>query len=119
MLGCLLAVFGPVDAATPSPVALVEIAHLLAYVASSGCQFNRNGTWHDSRSAHLAKKERYRQDRGQIASAEDFIARAATKSSMTRRPYSVRCASGPVVASSQRLEAELTRFRMAEAAHRN
>ena len=39
----------------------LEIEHLLEFVARSGCQFNRNNTWHDSpeASAHLAKKERY------------------------------------------------------------
>jgi hypothetical protein len=28
-----------------------EIAHLLDYVGQSGCQFNRNGSWHDSKAA--------------------------------------------------------------------
>lgn len=113
VLGCLLTIGGHVDAATPPPVVVAEIARLLAYVESSGCQFNRNGTWHDSREAslHLKAKERYLEDRGQIASAEDFIAKAATRSSMTGKPYTVRCASGPVVASNEWLLVALQRLR--------
>jgi len=113
LLGCLLPIVGPVAAATPPPDAVAEIAHLLAYVESSSCRFNRNGTWYDSReaSAHLAQKERYLEDRGQIASAEDFIAKAATKSSLTGKPYTVRCASGPIMASAEWLLAALQRLR--------
>jgi hypothetical protein len=100
-------------AATPSTAGRAEIEHLLAFVAKSGCQFNRNGTWHPApeASAHLAKKERYLEDRGQIASPEDFIAQAATKSSITGKPYTVRCGSEPAIASDEWLTAELRRFR--------
>jgi hypothetical protein len=59
----------------------------------------------------LAKKERYLEQHGQIASAEDFIAKAATKSSTTGRPYTVRCGSEPSIASDEWLMAELQRFR--------
>jgi hypothetical protein len=100
-------------AAGPSTAARAEIQQLLAFVANSGCQFNRNGTWYPApeASAHLAKKERYLEDRGQVASPEDFIAKAATKSSMTGRPYMVRCGSEPAIASEEWLMAELRRFR--------
>jgi hypothetical protein len=100
-------------AAAPSAAARAEIEQLLAFVAKSGCQFNRNGTWYAApeASAHLAKKERYLEDRGQIASPEDFIAKAATKSSMTGKPYTVRCGSEPAIASDEWLTAELRRSR--------
>jgi len=100
-------------AATPSAAARAEIEHLLAFIAKSGCQFNRNGTWYPApeASAHLASKERYLEDRGQIASPEDFIAKAATKSSMTGKPYTVRCGAEPAIASDGWLMAELVRFR--------
>ena len=101
-------------AVTPSPAARTEIEHLLAFVAKSGCQFNRNNTWYVSReaSAHLAKKERHLEEHGQIASAEDFIVKAATKSSVTGKPYTVRCGSEPAIASDEWLMAELRRFRL-------
>ena len=100
-------------AAGPSTAASAEIQQLLSFVAKSGCQFNRNGTWYPApeASAHLADKERYLAERGQITSAEDFIAKAATKSSMTGKPYTVRCGSEPVIASDEWLTAELRRFR--------
>jgi hypothetical protein len=100
-------------AAAPSTAARAEIDHLLTFVANSGCQFHRNDTWYAApeASAHLAKKERYLEDRGQIASPEDFIAKAATKSSMTGKPYMVRCGSAPAIASDEWLTAELQRFR--------
>ena len=100
-------------AAGPSMAARAEIEHLLAFVAKSGCQFDRNGTWYPApeASAHLAEKERYLAERGRIASAEDFIAKAATKSSMTGKPYTVRCGSEPAIASDEWLMAELRRFR--------
>jgi hypothetical protein len=100
-------------AVVPSTEARVEIEHLLAFVAKSGCQFNRNNTSYPApeASVHLAKKERYLEQHGQIASAEDFIAKAATKSSATGRPYTVRCGSEPAIASDEWLMAELMRFR--------
>jgi hypothetical protein len=100
-------------AAAPSTAARAEIEQLLAFVASSGCQFNRNNTWYAApeASAHLAKKERYLEEHGQIATAEDFIAKAATKSSMTGKPYTVRCGSEPAIACDEWLMAELRRSR--------
>ena len=101
-------------AGAPSTEARAEIEHLLAFVANSGCQFNRNDKWYASpeASAHLAKKERYLEQHGQIASAEDFIAKAATKSSMTGSPYTVRCGSEPAIASDEWLMEELRRSRL-------
>jgi hypothetical protein len=98
---------------SPSTAARAEIEQLLAFVASSGCQFHRNNTWYPApeASAHLAKKERYLEERGQIATAEDFVAKAATKSSVTGKPYSVRCGSEPAMASDEWLMAELRRSR--------
>ena len=100
-------------AATPSAAARAEIEHLLEFVANSGCQFHRNDTWYPApeASAHLAKKERYLETRGQIASPEDFIAKAATKSSTTGKPYTVRCGAEPAIPSDGWLMAELVRFR--------
>lgn len=113
LLVALLAPAASSWAATPSTAARAEIEHLLAYVEKSRCKFDRNDTWHDSHEAraHLAKKERYLEDRGQIATAEDFISKAATKSGMTGKPYTVRCGSEPAVGSVEWLTAELHRFR--------
>ncbi len=39
----------------------IEVNFLLAYVEGSGCEFFRNGTWHDSKTAqgHLRDKYNY------------------------------------------------------------
>mgnify|MGYP003501555303 FL=1 len=71
--------------AAPAPRTQAEIAHLLDYVATPGCQFNRNGSWHDGAEArkHLRKKYDYLVRRDLVANAEAFIEHAATESSMS------------------------------------
>lgn len=110
MLGCLLA---PVARAEPPANVQIEVNFLLGYVEGSGCEFYRNGTWHDSKmaQAHLRDKYKYLSARNQIITAEDFIEKAATNSSFTGRPYEVRCRDGVIVSSNQWLRAELARFR--------
>jgi hypothetical protein len=114
ILAFLLGV-GPVaatGAAAPSAVARAEISRLLEFVERADCSFNRNGTWYDGKAAraHLEQKERYLEDRGQIGSAEDFIEKAATRSSMTGQRYSVRCGSA-TIPSADWLRSELARIR--------
>ena len=86
--------------AAPSP-ARPEIEALLARLQSSGCSFNRNGSWYDAREAraHLVKKLEYLEDRGLVQTTEQFIARAATGSSMSGQPYLVRCGGAAPVES--------------------
>jgi transcriptional antiterminator Rof (Rho-off) len=100
-------------AAAPAPAARQEIEHLLNYVLVSGCQFYRNGSWYEARSgeAHLRTKYEYLSIRGEIAIAEDFIDKAASKSSLSGLAYEVKCGSGGPVASAQWLKEELARFR--------
>jgi hypothetical protein len=102
-------------AASPSPVARAEIEGLLGRLEVSGCEFQRNGTWYSATEAkaHLLVKLSYLEDRGMVASAEQFIERAATQSSMTGRSYLVRCASAAPVPSSVWLSAQLQLMRSA------
>ncbi len=95
------------------PLSEAEVTHLLSYLEQSGCSFGRNGDWHSSKDAakHLSDKKAYLVNQGSIASAEAFIARAATKSYMSGSPYLVRCAGMPVSESGPWLSQELTRFR--------
>ncbi|ALK95979.1 hypothetical protein AB595_09315 [Massilia sp. WF1] len=90
-----------------------EIAHLLDFVAQSGCQFNRNGSWHDSKAArdHLQDKYDYLQRRHLVPDTRAFIERAASESSFSHKPYHVRCANGQEITSAQWLNAELERYR--------
>lgn len=87
-----------------------EIDHLLEYIETSGCTFNRNGTIHDSQDAceHIRKK--YTHTKRYIKTTEDFIQYAATKSSMSGRPYQVTC-EGNEMPTAKWLLDELARFR--------
>ena len=93
--------------------AQIEINFLLGYIGGSGCEFYRNGTWHDAQAAqaHLKDKYRYLIARGLVATAEDFIEKAATKSSFTGEPYQVKCNGGASVTTQVWLQKELVRFR--------
>lgn len=90
-----------------------EVTHLLAYLESSGCDFHRNGSWHKAKQAraHLEKKYHYLDKRALIGSADDFISRAASASSMSGEVYLVKCPNGKAVSSSSWLGAELQRYR--------
>lgn len=103
----------PSARAEPPASARQEIAHLVDYLKSSGCRFNRNGSWHDAAKAaeHLNRKYDYLVKRDLVASGEDFIARAASESSLTGKPYQVRCGEAPPLASAAWLKAELARYR--------
>lgn len=99
--------------AAPEPRAQAEIVHLLDYVATPGCQFQRNGSWHEGAEArkHLRKKYDYLLKRNLVANAESFIEHAATESSMSGKSYLVKCGGGKPVASAAYLKEELGRFR--------
>ncbi len=97
----------------PPPPARAEIDHLLDYISSSACRFDRNGSVHDMAAArsHVNAKYEYLAARGKIASAEDFIDQAASASSISGKQYLVLCAGGPPVPSGSWLREELERFR--------
>jgi Family of unknown function (DUF5329) len=90
-----------------------EIVHLFEYLENSNCEFNRNGTWYSTYKAvkHIEKKYRYYMKKGLINSAEQFIDRAASRSSMSGKSYLVRCGNSRAVESSTWFTEELKRFR--------
>ena len=99
--------------AAPPSVAEIEINHLLGLIEQSGCEFFRNGTWYDAQraQAHLRAKYEILAADGQIKTAEDFIEKAASNSSMSGRPYQIRCAGAAAMTTNQWFSAALTRFR--------
>ena len=92
-----------------------EIQHLLRFIETSGCEFERNGTVYDSRKArsHIERKYNYIESR--VDETEDFIKYAATESSMSGRKYKVTC-NGKQQASADWLHDELSRYRANPAA---
>jgi hypothetical protein len=103
---------GSFVAASP-PAAQAEVEYLLSAVASSGCEFYRNGEWFDSHgaSAHLRDKYNALAALGRSVTAMDFIDEAATKSSLSGRPYLMRCAGGEPVPTNRWLREVLERYR--------
>ena len=87
-----------------------EIQHLLRYIESSGCEFERNGTVYDSKEArsHIERKYDYIESR--VGNTEDFIKYAATMSSMSGKKYQVTCNSQKQT-SAEWLHDELSRYR--------
>lgn len=90
-----------------------EIGELLEALKSSGCRFQRNGTWYDAPQAaeHLGTKRAALTRANRIQSAEDFIRLAGTESSMSGKAYRVACPGKPEVDSKTWLESELVRIR--------
>jgi Family of unknown function (DUF5329) len=116
ILACIVAPTGASAMADPPPAsspAVAEIKYLLAAVGASGCEFFRNGTWHDAHQAqaHLSEKYQWLRGRDRIRTAEDFIELAATRSSLSGQAYAVRCAGLEPVSSNDWLTEQLHRYR--------
>ncbi|KRB84370.1 DUF5329 domain-containing protein [Duganella sp. Root198D2] len=100
--------------AAPLPAAArAEVEALLTRLQSSGCQFNRNGSWYsgaDARS-HLLRKLEYLEKKDLVKSADQFIDLGASSSSSSGKPYLVRCGAAAPVESKAWLSAELKAIR--------
>jgi hypothetical protein len=104
--------------AAPTPDAKAEIEYLLSAVASSDCLFYRNGSWYDAKSAaaHLRGKYDSLAAKGLIGGTDDFIERAATKSSLSGRDYAIKCEGIAEMSSRQWLTNLLVAYRATRAA---
>ncbi|OYT87912.1 MAG: hypothetical protein CFE46_11775 [Burkholderiales bacterium PBB6] len=109
---------GPVAAApAPAPIK-AEIDALMSRLQSSGCQFDRNGSWYTGTEAvsHILRKLDYIEGRGTLQSTEQFIEQAASKSSSSGKPYHVKCGSDAALDSQVWLQRQLGVIRAAAAA---
>ena len=109
-LSCFLA---PAQAAEPA-AAKTEIAHLFSVLEASNCQFNRNGSWYSAKeaAAHLQTKYKYLQDKDLVPSAEMFIERAATESSLSGKNYMMKCHGKEIQASGPWFLGVLMKYRV-------
>ena len=109
----------PTTPATAAPhaallPALTEQQKIDALIASvehlPGAVFIRNGTEYDGAKAadHLRTKRNYAGKR--ITTAEQFIDKLATASSMTGKPYTIRYADGRTVESAAFFHEQLKRL---------
>lgn len=108
----LLAVSLMAHADVPVPVQN-EVNYLLGYIAGSGCEFYRNGSWYDSNKAHahLRGKYKYLAGKNLADTTEHFIERAASESSLSGNPYQIRCGTHAAVTSQQWLREKLVELR--------
>lgn len=104
---------GLVTAGAAPADARVEIAHLLDFIGASSCTFIRNGEARPAPEARAHIERKYRHAAKWVGTAEDFIAYAATKSSITGAPYHVRCGESEVAGAAW-LQEELARFRASD-----
>ena len=122
ILACMVALTPAIGRAAPPlappPAAAAEINFLLSAMGTSGCEFYRNGTWHDAHQAqaHLNEKYQWLLARNRVKTAEDFIELAATRSSLSGKEYAVRCAGEAPVSSKNWLTEQLRRYRDAAGA---
>jgi len=116
LLGALLAAallwLPAANGQTPAKVH-EEVDSLLGSIAGSGCEFNRNGSWYNSQEAvaHLRMKYKYLTGKNMVDTTEQFIDRAASESSLSGKPYRIRCAGGAAVNSRQWLHEKLVQLR--------
>ena len=108
-----LAVIALPATAAPSGTTQREITGLMQALETSGCRFQRNGTWYDAVAArgHLQRKYDYLLKRDMVDSSEQFIERAASRSSMSGKAYKVSCTGTPEQDASAWFLQQLRRLR--------
>ena len=115
LVGALLACAAvPTAVAAPlAPTVHAELHALMSRLATSGCEFSRNGHWHSGSDAkaHLLRKLEHMSGHGAVQTTEQFIEHAAASSSMSGQPYWVRCPSAAAIPSKTWLSAQLQLIR--------
>ena len=88
-----------------------EVQHLLEFVETSDCTFERNGKKYDGADAANHIKRKYKYFKNKITTTEEFIEYSGTKSTMSGKPYLIYCGDkGPITSQNWLLE-ELTLYR--------
>lgn len=97
LIGLVALLLGGTAQAAPGEAARREIAGLIGALDGSSCRFQRNGSWHDAAEAraHLQRKYDYLLRKDKVDTAEQFIERAASQSSMSGKPYRIACPGQP------------------------
>jgi len=91
-----------------------EIQHLFEFISQSDCIFIRNHTEYPAKEARDHMQTKYDYAKRWVNSAEQFIERIATKSSISGNRYQVRC-QGQLLYSDNWLKQELERYRASQA----
>ena len=89
----------------------VEIEYLVSAIGASDCAFIRNGKRHDAEAAEEHLRMKYRRGKRYASTAEKFIERLASASSMSKKPYYIECDGRDAVPSGEWLTAQLHEYR--------
>ncbi len=88
-----------------------EVTHLLEYIRTSECKFERNGKLYNGGRAYEHIKDKYEYFIDDITSTETFIELAATKSMISGKYYLLMCEDEAPVKTADWLYEELKRYR--------
>lgn len=103
--------------AAPSAAEMARIERLITMIGSRrDMKLVRNGTEHDTETAVTFLRGKLKAQGGDIKTAEEFIDRIASKSSMTGQLYWVKLSDGREIPAGDFLRIELVRLDKAAAA---
>jgi hypothetical protein len=88
-----------------------EVDHLLNYVKTASCKFERNGEIHDGVEAESHIRKKYALFSSKIETTEQFIEWSATKSTISGRYYRVNCGDAGWIETREWLLKELDNYR--------
>jgi hypothetical protein len=88
-----------------------EVVHLLLFVETTECAFERNGKKYNGERASKHIKRKYNYFRDQITTTQEFIEYSGTKSTMSGKFYLVYCGDNDPIKSQDWLLEELNKFR--------
>jgi hypothetical protein len=103
--------FAVLEISTTPPSENTEIEELLATIQTSGLVFIRNGEESDASTAADHLRNKWRIASPPIETAETFINRIASQSSVTGEPYYVKLADGSRVQAANWLRRQLQNIR--------
>ena len=101
----------PLVATADATNAAAEIEYLLSTLGSSECTFVRNGKRHSAEDAEDHLRMKHRRGKRYVTTAETFIERLASSSSMSKKAYHVECSGKEPVPSGDWLMQRLSEYR--------
>jgi len=88
-----------------------EVEHLLEFVSTSDCEFERNGKKHPGEKASSHMNRKYNHFRDKITTTEEFIEYSGTKSTRSGEEYLIYCGTSDPITSKDWLLEELRVYR--------
>ena len=111
IFAALFIAIGHCPAAEPTPAEKAKIEALIANVEGlADAKFVRNGTTYDAKTAAKFLRGKWNSNSDDIATAADFIAKAATGSSTSGKPYLIRQKDGSETKCAEYLAAQLKKL---------